>query len=101
MFDILISYSGDNRYQNSQLSVRCELDHLISMVHPSSSSFKHPISTGRMCSNIWLILIFPCISRIAGGGDPETDGYGRQKQYLKHVFEVCGSVRIFRWDSVG
>jgi hypothetical protein len=54
-----------------------------------------------MCSNIWLILIFPCISRVAGGSDTKTDGYGRQKQYLKHFFEVSGSLSRVRWDLVG
>ena len=52
-----------------------------------------------MCSDIWLISIFSCISRVASSGDTKADGYGRENEDLQHVLDVinwrrgvvCGS----------
>lgn len=38
-----------------------------------------------MCSDIWLILVFPRVSGVASGRETETDGDGRDNENFEHV----------------
>jgi hypothetical protein len=57
-----------------------------------------------MHPNVWLILIFPRVPRVASSSDPKADGYRREDEDLEHFsryepFEKSWGFVGFNWAS--